>query len=163
AQRRQTDRGAGGRHACERRRAPDCPLQGNRASGPARQCQRLRAVQRARKGNVGPGRRPAGIRGVHGDRASGQRPRAGPRRRAPGSVKVTALTVMPPVLLARPIVMPLKPSVSAAISVVVRLKVPAPPPSPIVVEAVLGCRVMAPVLVMVFAVVFKTMLSVVML
>jgi len=82
-----------------------------------------------------------------------------------GSVNVTALTVMPPVLFERPIVMPLKPSVSAAISVVDRAKSEAAPAAPMTIgrEAVDGCSVIDPVPVMVLAVVFKTIESAVML
>src|SRR5207249_2499629 len=85
--------------------------------------------------------------------------------RVTGSVNVTALTVIPPVLFDRPIVIPLKPSVSAATSVVDSAKSVAAPAAPITMgrDTVEGWSVSAPVPVIVFALVFNTIESAVML
>ena len=63
-----------------------------------------------------------------------------------GSLNVDEPTVIvPPPLVASPIVIELKPSVSFASSVSLRLRSPVPPPMPMVVLAVLGLIVSAPV------------------
>ena len=82
-----------------------------------------------------------------------------------GSLKVIVLTVAPPVLSDRPIVIELKPLVKEATSAVLNAKSVAAPSAPITIglEIVEGCNIRVPVPVMVLAVVFKTTESAVML
>ena len=62
-----------------------------------------------------------------------------------GSVKSAVSVATAPVPSTRPIVIPLKPSLSCSSSASLRLKSPAAPPSPIEPATVVGCRTRAPV------------------